>query len=260
MTLFGTLSGGPYSEHGIGTQVPTSAMGRKGLAGGLSWIIHGIILALALSGILPSPPIVQPPPEMVVEMVAEPPPPPPPPEPEAAKPQPPPPVPQAAPPPRKMAAPPKPLPQPQPKPAPTPVQPAPLATAPSPAADAPVMPPVSAPAQPAEPVAQPAPPPPPAGDGEGTKRYLNGIQKLAEQHLVYPPLSLRRGEQGEIHVHVKVTRTGEVLAMDAGSEGTGRLREAALAAIRESAPFPPLPQSIGGDPVDIVVPVRFIIN
>lgn len=260
------LMGGQYSEHGLGFQSATTD-GRKGFASVLSWVLHGLLFIAAVSGIIPSAPVIEPPPDMVVQMVIEPPPPPPPPPPqEAVEPQ----------------TPPTPIPEPvvkpiahkvprvhhtpKPTPAPPPPAPTPLATTPSPAPEAPALPPVSAPAPP--PVASPAPvhpvdanpAPSPVVDGLGTKRYLAGIQTRAEQHLVYPPLSLRRGEQGEIHVHVKVTRSGEILDMDAGTEGTGRLRAAALAALRESAPFPPLPPSITGDPVEIVVPVQFTIN
>lgn len=246
------LMGGRYSEHGLGFQSATTD-GRKGFASVLSWAAHGLIFALAISGIIPSAPVIEPPPDMVVQMIVEPPPPPPPPQ-EVARPQPsPPPVPEPVVKPMARKAPPAPRP---PKPV-LPSPQAPLATTPSPAPEAPVLPPVAAPAPPVAATPQTANP---ASDGLGTKRYLAGIQSLAERHLVYPPLSLRRGEQGEIHVHVKVTRSGDILDMDAGDEGTGRLRAAALAALRESAPFPPLPPSIEGDPVDIVVPVQFTIN
>jgi protein TonB len=269
MTVTDTFSAGLYSEQGAGAPPPTTAMGRKWLATAVSWGIHAVILAVVASGILPASHIVQPPPEMVVQMVIEPPPPPPPP-PEEIKPLPPSPPVAKAEPPRKepppvhrRIEPPKPVPPPEVK-APQSAQPAPapVPTAPSPDADAPKLPPVSAPeaAPPGPAATKSSPAPEPAVDGTGAKQYLSGIQQLAQQHLVYPPLSLRRGEQGEIHVHVKVNRAGEVLSMDAGEEGTGRLRIAALEAIRESSPFPPLPSSIHGDTVDIVVPVRFIIN
>ena len=237
---------------------PTSTSGRRGVASSASLVLHVVVLAAALSGIWPKyvPPEV--PPDMVVEVVLDepppPPPPPPPPEPQPLKPEP------------QPVTPPKPVPVP-PKAAPQVKQQAPIpqATTPSPDADAqpipaPVAPPTPAPIQ-EERTVQPPPTVRPAADPEVTKVYLSGIKGRVQDKVVYPSLSLKRGEQGTVHVHTSLSRDGAVVDVSADEDGvSSRLRDAAVKAVKDAAPFPPMPDSVPGNPVQVTIPVVFEIR
>lgn len=234
---------------------PTTVAGRRGVASAVSMSVHVAVVLIAISGILPKATIPVVPPDMVVEVVLEPPPPPPPPpppEPQQALPQPVVPQPVAPRPPKAV---------PQVKAAPIPTQ-----TTPSPDANAVPLPAPVAPA-PAAPVAeeQTYQPPPqvskPVSDPEGTKIYLSGIKGRVQEKVVYPTLSLKRGEQGTVHVHTSLSRDGTVVDISAEEEGNSlRLREAAIKAIKDAAPFPPMPDGVPGDPVKITIPVVFEIK
>ena len=234
---------------------PTTSTGRKGMASAVSMSVHAAVVLLAISGVLPKAPIAVVPPDMVVEVVLEPPPPPPPPpvpQPEQAVQQP---------------VTPQPVVPKPPKVAPL-VKAAPIAreTTPSPDADAVPLPAPVVPT-PAQPVAeerfvQPTPPvTKPVLDPEGTKIYLSGIKGRVQDRVVYPSLSLKRGEQGTVHVHTSLSRDGAVVDVSADEEGNSpRLREAAIKAVKDAAPFPQMPESVPGDPVKITIPVVFEIK
>ena len=217
--------------------LPLTAGGKRGLPSALSLLAHGLLLALVLSGVLtpPSPPPI--PQAMVVELVA------------------------ASPPPQPVA--PQVIPQPQSVPvpaaapavhrssAPRPLKSAPAAPAPVTAnADAapPATPVVPAPAAPvAAPVAAPA---------FDARQYLPGIKERVQSHVVYPPLSLRRGEQGTITVIATLAADGSVADVRVPDETVSlRLREAAVRAVQDAAPFPTMVEQ-----VKVTIPVVFQIR
>jgi len=224
---------------------PTTTDGRRGVASTASILVHVAILAAALSGFWPkyNPPVV--PPDMVVEMVIEPPPPPPEPEHPKALPQPlTPPQPTQLPPPKAM-----------PRVKPTVV---PQTTTPSPDADAlPAPAPVAQIPAPVveEKVAQP-PPPPVAKAAFDPRQYLPGIKERVQSKVVYPTLSLKRGEQGTVNVKAILSPDGSVEDATADEDSnSGRLREAAIKAVKDGAPYPHMVET-----VKVTIPVVFEIR
>ncbi len=230
---------------------PTTLAGRRtGMASMLSILLHGAVIAAALSGLWPKAEPPKPPPEMVVEVVLEPPPPPmvsPPPEPQV-KPQP------VV---RQLPAPTKPIARVKPAPVP-------MATTPSPDAAAQEVAPPPPPVATSEKTATPESPvrdTRPYVDPELTKIYLAGIVDRVKDRLVYPSLSLRRGEEGTVHVQTFLSRDGQVKDVSAEDETvSGRLRDAAIKAVKDAAPYPHLPESVPGDPVKVTIPVVFALR
>ena len=233
MTL--TLSSMPFMA-----ESPTTIPARRGVASGLSLAVHVSVALVAISGIWSQHHDVPLPPEMVVEVVLDHPPPP-----QPAVVQPP------APLPKQVAAPPKPVRVQSPHPLQRQTVVTPDARS-EPAADA-----VSQPAPMAQPVAQSAPPAPvaakPAFD---PRQYLPGIKEKVQSQAVYPPLSLRRGEQGTVHVQTVLAADGSVIEASAVDDNfSQRLRDAAIKAVRDAAPFASMAES-----VKVTIPVVFEIR
>ena len=86
--------------------------------------------------------------------------------------------------------------------------------------------------------------------------YLPGIKDRVQSMAVYPPLSLRRGEHGIVHVKAILAADGSVVDVSADDEDiSGRLRNAALKAVQDAAPFPPMSAL-----VKVTIPVVFEIR
>jgi len=242
------------SDHSRFDGTPALGRGRDVLSTGLSLLLHaGLLIGISLLTWPHAPP-----PETVavtVEMVAA--------LPEPAAPA----VTEAQPPappvkakPEVPAVPVAPPPKPHPvvarhSPPPPAVAAAPTAPA-SDVSPTPVAPPANTPTVTAE---QP-PPIAPAAPAVSPAAYLADIQSKVAAHLRYPPQALRRGEQGVVHVHLTLSRSGDLLAASTDDEATPRLREAALQAVRDCTPFPPLPMEPSTQQAMLVVPVVFTIQ
>ena len=233
MTL--TLSSMPFMA-----EPPTTIPARRGVASGLSLAVHVSVALVAISGIWSQHHDVPLPPEMVVEVVLDHPPPP-----KPAVVQPP------APLPKQVAAPPKPVRVQSPHPLQRQTVVTPDARS-EPAAELePAATSVSSPA----PVASPAPPVA-AKAAFDPRQYLPGIKDKVQSQAVYPPMSLRRGEQGPIHVDTVLAADGTVVEATSRDESfSQRLRDAAIKAVRDAAPFPPMAES-----VKVTIPVVFEIR
>lgn len=108
-----------------------------------------------------------------------------------------------------------------------------------------------------------APPPAPAPalpDVKGmTAAYLSVVEQSVKTHLLYPAQALRRREQGVIRVRMLVAADGEILSMESdGNDASPLLVAAALQAVRDAAPFPPLPQGLPETRLE--VPVTFSLK
>ena len=115
--------------------------------------------------------------------------------------------------------------------------------------------------------AEPAPPLPQAPttaptipDVKGmTAAYLSVIEQSIKAHLLYPAQALRRREQGVIRVRMLVAADGEIISMESdGDDASPLLVAAALQAVRDAAPFPPLPQGLAETRLEI--PVTFALK
>jgi protein TonB len=79
-----------------------------------------------------------------------------------------------------------------------------------------------------------------------------------EQNKRYPEEAQSRREQGVAQVFFSIDREGRVLeSRVVRSSGSSILDEEALALLERAAPYPPPPAVLGGDHVDLTVPIRF---
>ncbi|TPV94423.1 MAG: energy transducer TonB [Myxococcales bacterium FL481] len=215
----------------------------------------------------------RPPPEPPPPKIVEPPPPPkpaePPPPPKAAEPSPPPrprPSPRRTPttPPPAAAAPAKPA---APAAAPTPaVTPAAGSPATTPLSASPGGPPVAsaAPAAPAAkgPASGPQPHPGSSAGGGGRRQltaYGRGIHHAVSAERRYPFAARRLGLTGQAKVRVVIDRNGTLQGKPTLVQSSGHdvLDREAVAAVRRSSPFPPLPPGVGRTTAAFVIPIAF---
>lgn len=137
--------------------------------------------------------------------------------------------------------------------------------APSPVAVAPVAPIAlsAGPAEPAPPpvavaVAAPAPSAPGPNSRESLDRYRQQLTDLFAGRHDYPRLAALRGWEGEVRLRLKVARKGNLLgvALDRSS-GFDVLDRHAQALIESFGVLPPLPESLDGNEIQVVVPINY---
>jgi protein TonB len=134
------------------------------------------------------------------------------------------------------------------KPVPRPVEAAAASAAPASEAAAPVASPVAPPQEAA------LPPPDHALLMAG---YAKLILAELERHKVYPPLSLRRGEEGTVTVRLTIAEDGSLIDIAPQGEAPSRLIEASLAAVRDSGRFPPPPAGLNGAHLVFTIPIAY---
>lgn len=82
-----------------------------------------------------------------------------------------------------------------------------------------------------------------------------------EQHRRYPRAAERLRQQGVAYVRFAVDRQGNARNIRIGqSSGHPLLDAETLDTVRRGSPVPPPPPEIGGDPVEVMVPVAFFIR
>lgn len=98
--------------------------------------------------------------------------------------------------------------------------------------------------------------PPPAG--EVMAGYARQVLEQLDRHKRYPALSRRRGEEGTITLRLTLAADGRLVAVAAAlDDAPARLVEASLAAVREAAPFPPLPGGLQVAEAVFTLPVSY---
>ncbi|MDE1174483.1 MAG: energy transducer TonB [Parvibaculaceae bacterium] len=94
-----------------------------------------------------------------------------------------------------------------------------------------------------------------AGQGGGDA-YLNEIRDMVMQSIVYPSATAR-GADGVVTCGMTITRQGWMINVRVlQSSGNAALDRAAMDAIRNAGPFPPLPDNIPGNQVGIIATMR----
>lgn len=185
---------------------------------------------------------------------------PPPPEQQPPQPTPPPSLEQALAPPEELPPPmardfPKPIPP--PRPAARPPQGA-LSQAPLP------RPPQPAPVQPSmnSPASVPAPPSNSSdwliGKGRARNAYLDLVARHTARYRFYPRISADNKQEGRVVTRVTIARDGRLIdARIDKSSGWPAIDAAELETIRKSAPFPPVPGDMPGDPLILILPIHY---
>ncbi len=97
--------------------------------------------------------------------------------------------------------------------------------------------------------------------GDQTKIRASYEQVLAawiERHKFYPPLALRRREEGTVRLRIAIDRDGRVVESALREPSRiASLDRAALDIVRRADPFPAPPAELAGEGFEFVVPIRF---
>ncbi len=102
----------------------------------------------------------------------------------------------------------------------------------------------------------------PTDKGQGDPRvlsdYIRSVRARINRHKSYPPKAAKDGIEGTVTVSFLLDRRGALLAKEivAGS-GHPVLDEAALAAIRDSSPFPPFPEGLSRETLLLKLPINY---
>jgi protein TonB len=87
--------------------------------------------------------------------------------------------------------------------------------------------------------------------------YYGVIRNILDSNKKYPLLSLQRRQEGTPVVEFTILKNGEVTNLDVTSSGYRLLDREAQKIVLKSSPFPPIPDSIGKNSIDLRIPINF---
>ena len=87
--------------------------------------------------------------------------------------------------------------------------------------------------------------------------YYGVVRSMLDSNKKYPLLSLQRRQEGTPIVEFTILQSGDVVDLKITSSGFRLLDREAQKIVLKSAPFPPIPQSLGKDKIDLRVPINF---
>ena len=91
--------------------------------------------------------------------------------------------------------------------------------------------------------------------------YTTTVRKMIAHAKVYPPAAREKGQQGKIHLFFKLGKDGDVLKLIIeNSSGHSMLDKAAIDAVRDAGPFPPIPKKLNKQYVLLTLPVSFVLR
>lgn len=107
----------------------------------------------------------------------------------------------------------------------------------------------------------------PVGDSDSRvaatarEAYLSELRARIEELKVYPGVSRRLRETGEVRVRFVVLRDGRIEAVElVGPSAHARLDAAALAAVARLERHRELPPEVPGDRITVEVPIRYVLR
>ena len=87
--------------------------------------------------------------------------------------------------------------------------------------------------------------------------YYGVVRSMLDSNKKYPLLSLQRRQEGTPVVEFTILKNGDVTNIDVTSSGYRLLDREAQKIVLKSAPFPPIPESLGKNHIDLRVPINF---
>ena len=87
--------------------------------------------------------------------------------------------------------------------------------------------------------------------------YYGVVRSMLDSNKKYPLLSLQRRQEGTPVVEFTILQNGDVVNIDVTSSGYRLLDREAQKIVLKSAPFPPIPKSLGKNKIDLRVPINF---
>ena len=127
----------------------------------------------------------------------------------------------------------------------------------------PPKPPQPAPRPPSAPASVQAPPSNSVdwlmGNNRVRNAYLDQVARLTSKYRHYPRGLVEANQRGRVVTRVTITRDGRLVDVSIEtSSGWPAIDAAELEAIRRSAPFPPVPPDMPGDPLVLILPLNFL--
>ena len=90
--------------------------------------------------------------------------------------------------------------------------------------------------------------------------YYGVIRNMLDSNKKYPLLSLQRRQEGTPVVEFTILKNGEVVNLKVNSSGHRLLDREAQKIVLKSSPFPPIPDSLGKNKIDLRVPINFSLQ
>ena len=87
--------------------------------------------------------------------------------------------------------------------------------------------------------------------------YYGVVRSMLDSNKKYPLLSLQRRQEGTPIVEFTILQSGDVVDLKITSSGFRLLDREAQKIVLKSAPFPPIPKSLGKDKINLRVPINF---
>lgn len=122
--------------------------------------------------------------------------------------------------------------------------------------------PKPAPAPSPDPAPAPEPEPPPQADVKALlASYAGEVKAAILRHREYPAVAERLGHEGAVKVAFTIDSQGRLARLDVSSgSGYNSLDEAALEAVRNTAPFAPLPAELSRDSLALSITLNFSLR
>ena len=90
--------------------------------------------------------------------------------------------------------------------------------------------------------------------------YYGVVRSMLDSNKKYPLLSVQRRQEGTPIVEFTILQNGDVINIDITSSGFRLLDREAQKIVLKSAPFPPIPKSLGKNKIDLRVPINFSLQ
>ena len=90
--------------------------------------------------------------------------------------------------------------------------------------------------------------------------YYGVVRSMLDSNKKYPLLSLQRRQEGTPIVEFTILQNGDVINIDITSSGFRLLDREAQKIVLKSAPFPPIPKSLGKNRIDLRGPINFSLQ
>jgi len=89
-------------------------------------------------------------------------------------------------------------------------------------------------------------------------QYRSTMLNLTLKNTQYPKRAVTFKQEGTVILMVKVDRSGELLDMSQATSSEYKLlNNAALKAVRKTAPYPEVPEELIGDAIEVSLPFSF---
>lgn len=87
--------------------------------------------------------------------------------------------------------------------------------------------------------------------------YYGVIRNILDSNKKYPLLALQRRQEGTPVVEFTILKSGEIVDLSIKSSGYRILDREAQKIVLKSSPFPPIPDSMNKNSIDLRIPINF---